>query len=234
MLKLEGVAVAYGNIRALKGVSLEVREGELVAIIGANGAGKSSLLHAVSGFVPCAAGAVSFTGRPLSGVSPVARVGMGISQCLERRRLFPQMSVLENLEMGAYTRRDKAEIARDIETVFAHFPVLGERRRQLAGTLSGGEQQMAAIGRALMSRPRLFLVDEPSLGLAPLMVEKMFAIIGDIRRRGTTVMLVEQNAWAALEIADRAYVLETGRIALEGTGRELLHNDYVVRAYLGG
>ncbi len=233
MLELHGLRAAYGPIEALRGVDLEVRAGELVCLLGANGAGKSSTLRTISGLVRPTSGRIIFDGRSIAGLSPAAILAAGIAHCPEGRRVFPYMSVEENLAMGAYVRRDRGGIAGDLERVCTHFPILGERRRQAAGTLSGGEQQMLAIGRALMARPRLILFDEPSLGLAPTVVETTFAIIADIRRQGTTVLMVEQNAYLALAMADRAYVMETGRIVLGGIARDLLADDHVRRAYLG-
>ncbi len=234
MLELSGLRAAYGPIEALRGVDLEVRAGELVCLLGANGAGKSSTLRAISGLVRPTAGRIVFDGRPIAGLPPAEILEAGIAHCPEGRRVFPYLTVEDNLIMGAYVRRDRAGIAADLERVCAHFPILGERRRQAAGTLSGGEQQMLAIGRALMARPRLILFDEPSLGLAPTVVETTFAIIADIRRQGTTVLMVEQNAYLALSMADRGYVMETGRIVLTGAARDLLADDHVRRAYLGG
>jgi branched-chain amino acid transport system ATP-binding protein len=233
MLRVQNISVFYGSIRALHDVSLEINPGELVALIGANGSGKSSTLNAISGLVPCQTGTIEFNGTRINGRPPAEIVRLGISQCLERRRIFPAMTVLENLELGGYIRKNQVEVKKSIGEIFAQFPILKEREHQLAGTLSGGEQQMLSIGRALMSNPSLFLIDEPSLGLAPLMVEKLFGIIQEIRRQGTTIVLVEQNAHAALEIADRGYVLETGRIVLADTGKDLLHNAHVKAAYLG-
>jgi branched-chain amino acid transport system ATP-binding protein len=218
----------------LRGLDLVVAPGELVCLIGANGAGKTSTLRAISGLLPPARGRIVFDGREIQGDIPAAILKAGIAHCPEGRRVFPYLSVEENLAMGAYVRRDRIAIAADVDEVCRHFPILAERRRQMAGTLSGGEQQMLAIARALMARPRLILFDEPSLGLAPTVVETTFAIIADIRRRGTTVLMVEQNAYAALRMADRAYVMETGRIVLEGAARDLLDDDHVRRAYLGG
>ena len=232
LLEVSGLRVSYGPVEALHGVSLEARKGEISALIGANGAGKTTALSAVSGLVP-SAGSVRFDGEDLSGVPAHARVRRGLVQVPEGRRIFPRMTVLENLRAGAHARRDEAGIASDLGRVLALFPVLGERAGQKGGTLSGGEQQMLAIGRALLSRPRCLLLDEPSLGLAPLVVLRIFETVRRIRDEGVTVLLVEQNARMALEIADRAWVLETGRIALEGTGRELLDNPAVQRAYLG-
>jgi branched-chain amino acid transport system ATP-binding protein len=234
VLKLDGVRAAYGPVEALRGVDLEVKAGELVCLLGANGAGKSSTLRAISGLVRPTAGRILFEDRTITGAEPAAVLAAGIAHCPEGRRVFPHLTVAENLAMGAYVRRDRDGIAADLERVCAHFPILGERRGQAAGTLSGGEQQMLAIGRALMARPRLILFDEPSLGLAPTVVETTFAIIADIRRQGTTVLMVEQNAHLALKMADRGYVMETGRIVLSGAARDLLADDHVRRAYLGG
>jgi branched-chain amino acid transport system ATP-binding protein len=211
-----------------------VRAGELVCLIGANGAGKSSTLRAISGLLRPSAGRILLEGREIQARSPADILELGIAHCPEGRRVFPHLTVQENLEMGAYVRHDRRAVAGDVARVCAHFPVLAERRRQMAGTLSGGEQQMLAIGRALMARPRLILFDEPSLGLAPTVVETTFGIIADIRRAGTTVLMVEQNAWLALGMADRAYVMETGRIVLQGRAADLIGNDHVRRAYLGG
>jgi branched-chain amino acid transport system ATP-binding protein len=234
LLSLENLHAGYGPIEALRGLDLVVAPGELVCLIGANGAGKTSTLRAVSGLLAPASGRIVFDGREIQGAEPAAILRAGIAHCPEGRRVFPYLTVEENLAMGAYVRRDRSAIADDLERACQHFPILAERRRQMAGTLSGGEQQMLAIARALMARPRLVLFDEPSLGLAPTVVELTFSIIADIRRRGTTVLMVEQNAYAALRMADRAYVLETGRIVLEGAARDLLHDDHVRRAYLGG
>ena len=233
MLAIDDVHASYGPVAAIRGLSLEVRAGELVCLIGANGAGKSSTLRAISGLLRVTRGRIVFDGAEIHRAAPDAILKAGIAHCPEGRRVFPHLTVEENLAMGAYVRRDRAGIAEDVDRLCAHFPILAERRRQAAGTLSGGEQQMLAIARALMSRPRLLLLDEPSLGLAPTVVETTFEIIADIRRRGTTVLMVEQNAYLALGMADRAYVMETGRIALVGGGRELLHNDHVRRVYLG-
>jgi len=211
-----------------------VAPGELVCLIGANGAGKSSTLRAISGLLPPSRGRIVFDGREIQTAVPATILRAGIAHCPEGRRVIPHLTVEENLAMGAYVRTDHGAVAADLNEVGRHFPILVERRRQMAGTLSGGEQQMLAIARALMARPRLILFDEPSLGLAPTVVEMTFAIIADIRRRGTTVLMVEQNAHAALRMADRAYVMETGRIVLEGRARDLLEDDHVRRAYLGG
>ena len=234
MLRLDGVSAGYGAIEALRSLDLEVREREFVCLLGANGAGKSSTLRAISGLLRPRTGRIVFNGRELQALEPSEVLRAGIAHCPEGRRVFPYLTVRENLAMGAYVRRDTHAIADDLERVYAHFPILGERRRQVAGTLSGGEQQMLAIGRALMARPRLILFDEPSLGLAPTVVETTFAIIADIRRGGTTVLMVEQNARLALRMADRGYVMEAGRIVLSGTARDLLNNDQVRAAYLGG
>jgi branched-chain amino acid transport system ATP-binding protein len=233
VLEISGLRAAYGPIEALRGIDLEVRAGELVCLLGANGAGKSTTLRTISGLLRPAGGRIVFEGRPIDGREPAAILEAGIAHCPEGRRVFPYLTVEENLRMGAYVRRDRAGVTADLERVCTHFPVLAERRRQAAGTLSGGEQQMLAIGRALMARPKLILFDEPSLGLAPTVVETTFAIIADIRRQGTTVLMVEQNAYLALQMADRGYVLETGRIVLSGAARQLLEDDHVRRAYLG-
>ena len=234
MLELQGLRAAYGPIEALRGVDLEVRAGELVCLLGANGAGKSSTLRAISGLLRAARGRIVFDGREIQGREPADILAAGIAHCPEGRRVFPHLTVEENLAMGAYVRRDRRAIEQDLDRVCAHFPILGERRCQIAGTLSGGEQQMLAIARALMARPRLILFDEPSLGLAPTIVETTFEIIAGIRRDGTTVLMVEQNAYLALRMADRGYVMETGRIVLEGPATALLADDHVRRAYLGG
>jgi branched-chain amino acid transport system ATP-binding protein len=234
LLRIEDVRAAYGSVEALKGISLEVREGELVTLIGANGAGKTSTLKAISGLLRPTAGRIVFQGVDIYRKSPAAILKHGIAHCPEGRRVFPQMTVRENVEMGAYLRSDARAIREDLERIFGLFPILRERLRQVAGTLSGGEQQMLAISRALMGRPRLILFDEPSLGLAPAIVEKVFQIVAEIRDQGTTVLMVEQNAHLALKIADRGYVLETGTIALHGRAEELVKNELVRRAYLGG
>jgi len=234
VLDLRDVVCCYGQVTALKGVSLTVGKGELVALIGANGAGKSTTLKAISGLLHPIAGTIVFDGHNITNASARAILSLGIAHCPEGRRVFPQMSVLENLEMGAYLRSARREIAADMARVFDQFPRLAERRQQPAGTLSGGEQQMLAIGRALMSRPKLVLFDEPSLGLAPTMVERTFDIVSSIRAAGATVLMVEQNASAALNMCDRAYLLESGSLALEGSGRELIDNPHVRAAYLAG
>mgnify|MGYP005922532919 CR=1 FL=1 len=234
MLKITDLSVHYGVIQALKGVSLEVREKEIVALIGANGAGKTTLLHAISGLLKKSGGEIEFLGQPMTKKNARDIVKAGITQVPEGRRIFPDMSVAENLQMGAYLRKDKAGIERDLESVYQRFPRLAERKKQLAGTLSGGEQQMLAMGRALMSKPKLLMLDEPSMGLAPILVDQIFQIIKELHDTGTTILLVEQNAQVALSIADRAYVLETGRISMEGNAQELLADDRVRQAYLGG
>ena len=234
MLKIDNIHVYYGAIHALKGVSLEVKAGEIVTLIGANGAGKSTTLRTVSGLLAPKSGGISFLGENIAGMPAHEIVKHGISQVPEGRRIFAEMSVQENLEMGAFTRKDKAGVEKDFEIVYNRFPRLKERRKQQAGTLSGGEQQMLAMGRALMSRPQLLLLDEPSMGLAPLLIKEIFSIIEDINREGTTVLLVEQNANMALSIAHRAYVMETGRITLQGAAKELAASEDVRKAYLGG
>ena len=233
LLTVDGIETFYGGIQALKGVSLEVPEGSIVTLLGANGAGKSTTLKSISGLVPPTRGTVAFSGRRIDGLPSEKIVRLGISHVPEGRELFPELTVLENLKMGAYTRTDRRAVGRGLERVQAHFPILAERRLQLAGTLSGGEQQMLAIGRALMAEPRLMLLDEPSLGLAPMLVEEIFRIIREIHDHGTTVLLVEQNANKALSIADYGYVLETGTVSLAGDSRQLLRDDNVRRSYLG-
>ena len=234
MLHLEGIEAGYGPTSILKGVSLEVREGEIVALLGANGAGKTTTLMAISGLVPIRRGRAAFHGRPLSNLPPEAVVELGISHVPEGRRILPSLTVEENLALGAYRCRDRASVRRGFERVAALFPVLSERRRQLAGTLSGGEQQMLAIGRGLMAQPRLLLLDEPSLGLAPKLVTDIFHTIQRLNREGMTILLVEQNAYQSLQIAHRGYVLETGRIVLADTAERLAQNPQVKAAYLGG
>ena len=234
MLELQNLVCRYGKVEALKGVSLVVNKGELVTLIGANGAGKTTTLKAISGVLAPAGGRMVFEGEDITRASARHILSRGIAHCPEGRHVFPDMTVEENLEMGSYLRSDKAAIAADMGRVFESFPVLAERRRQIAGTLSGGEQQMLAISRALMSRPKLVLFDEPSLGLAPNIIERTFEIIQSIRAEGTTVLMVEQNAYAALEMCDRAYLLESGALTLTGTGRELIDNPHIRKAYLGG
>ncbi|MBL3641092.1 ABC transporter ATP-binding protein [Bacillus sp. RHFB] len=234
MLKIEDINVYYGNIQALKGVSMEINEGEIVTLIGANGAGKSTLLKTISGLLKPKQGKVLFEGDSIGGKAAQSIVKMGISHVPEGRRVFANMTVAENLELGAYLRKDKADIHKDMEKVYELFPRLLERIKQQAGTLSGGEQQMLAMGRALMAKPRLLLLDEPSMGLAPLLVKQIFNIIQEISESGTTILLVEQNANLALSIADRAYVVETGRIVLSGNAEELTSSEEIKMAYLGG
>jgi branched-chain amino acid transport system ATP-binding protein len=234
LLEIEGLVARYGRVTALHDVSLTVDEGEVVTLIGANGAGKTTTLRAISGLLRPVAGTIRFAGRVLAGLAPSTIVRSGIGHAPEGRRVFPRMTVRENLELGAYTRRSKAEIAADTERVLTVFPRLRERYAQKAGTMSGGEQQMLAIGRALMSRPRLLLLDEPSLGLAPMLVQTIFAVIREVSASGTTILLIEQNARQALAVADRGYVLEVGRIAYSGTAQDLQASDAVRAAYLGG
>ena len=234
MLEITDLHVHFGVIHAIKGISLTVNDGEIVTLIGANGAGKTTTLRTVSGLKRPSDGTIFFEGRDITGLSAQERVKIGISQVPEGRRVFSSMTVLENLELGAYLRKDNDGISKDLNMVFERFPILADRRKQAAGTLSGGEQQMLAMGRALMSRPKLLCLDEPSMGLAPLLVQEIFDIIKDINEKGTTVLLVEQNASMALQIADRAYVMETGRITLSGTGEELMQSDEIKKAYLGG
>lgn len=233
MLKIENLHVSYGGIQALRGISLEVPDGKIVTLIGANGAGKSTTLRTITGLVKASSGSIQWNGEELLGKSIDKIVGSGIAMSPEGRRVFADMSVVENLRIGAYLRRDKAEIEKDVQWVYSLFPRLEERSWQLAGTLSGGEQQMLAVGRALMSRPKLMMLDEPSLGLAPLVVQDIFSIIREINKQGVTVLLIEQNANMALKIADLAYVLETGNITLSGTGEQLLADEKVKEAYLG-
>ena len=233
MLKIENLHVNYGGIQALRGISLEVPDGKIVTLIGANGAGKSTTLRTITGLVKAASGSIQWNGEELLGKSIDKIVTSGIAMSPEGRRVFPDMTVLENLKIGAYLRKDKEGVAKDLQWVYDLFPRLKEREWQLAGTLSGGEQQMLAVGRALMSRPKLLLLDEPSLGLAPLVVQDIFSIIREINRQGVTVLLIEQNANMALKIADLAYVLETGNITMSGTGAELLADEKVKEAYLG-
>ena len=234
MLEIKDLSVHYGVIQALKGISITVNEGEIVTLIGANGAGKTTTLRTISGLIKPSGGSIIYNGEDITKLPAPKRVAKGISQSPEGRRIFPAMSVLENLELGAFLRKDRAEILKDIESVYVRFPILGDRRKQRAGTLSGGEQQMLAMGRALMSRPNILLLDEPSMGLAPLLVKEIFNIIKEINKAGTTVLLVEQNASMALSIADRAYVIETGTIGVSGTGEELAKSDEIIKAYLGG
>ena len=233
MLEIRDLNVYYGGIHALKGISLEVSEGQIVSMIGSNGAGKSSMMNAISGIVKYKSGEILYKGEPLPTAANKV-VKLGVCQVPEGRQIFANLTTYENLKIGAYLRNDKDGIERDLKRVYEIFPRLEERKNQIAGTLSGGEQQMLAMGRALMSRPKLLMLDEPSMGLAPILVEQIFDIIRELHAAGTTILLVEQNAQAALSIADRAYVLETGRITLSGTGKELMESDAVRKAYLGG
>ena len=233
MLEVKDLYVSYGMIAALKGISFEVNEGEVIALIGANGAGKTTTLHTLTGLLHAKSGSITFDGKERTKTPAHKIVEMGIAHVPEGRRIFQNLTVLDNLKLGAFTRKDKAGIAKDIEEVYELFPRLAERKTQIAGTLSGGEQQMLAMGRALMSKPKIVVMDEPSMGLSPLLVSKIFEIIEMIRERGTTVLLVEQNAKKALAISDRAYVLETGKIVLSGDAHELMNNDSVKKAYLG-
>lgn len=233
MLKLDNINLYYGVIHALKNISLEVEQGEIVTLIGANGAGKTSTLRAISGLEPIKSGNITFKGSPLNKVPSNKIVSLGLSHVPEGRRVFPELTVMENLELGAYLRKDKAGIKQDLEIVFSKFPRLKEREKQAAGTLSGGEQQMLAIGRALMNRPEMLLLDEPSMGLAPLVVKDIFDTIVEINKSGTTVLLVEQNANMALAIAHRAYVLETGKMVTYGNAQDLLNDSAIKNAYLG-
>ena len=232
ILKIDDINVFYGSIHAIKGISLEVNEGEIVTLIGANGAGKTTTLHTISGLLRPRSGSIQFCGEDITKIPAHKLVERGLAHCPEGRRVFLQMTVQENLDMGAYIRRD--DYSASLDEVYELFPRLKERRKQVAGTLSGGEQQMLAMGRALMSKPKLLMLDEPSMGLAPILVEQIFDIIKNLHAVGTTILLVEQNAQAALSIADRAYVLETGNITLSGTGAELSKSDEVRKAYLGG
>ena len=233
MLKIDNLSVHYGMIQAVRDVSFEVNQGEIVSLIGANGAGKTTILRTISGLNQPSKGTITFEGSPIQKKAPRRIVAQGISQVPEGRHVFPGLTVLENLEMGAYLRKD-GDIQQDYEHVYEKFPILKERLNQDASTLSGGEQQMLAMGRALMSKPRLLLLDEPSMGLAPIFIQEIFNIIQEIQKQGTTVLLIEQNANKALAIADRGYVLETGKVVLSGTGQELLESEEVKKAYLGG
>lgn len=233
MLEVKNLEVNYGVIKAIKGISFEVNEGEVIALIGANGAGKTTILHTVTGLIPSRAGQIIFEGKDITKMPGHKLVSMGIAHVPEGRRVFSQLSVYQNLKMGAYTRSDKKEIENTLQNIYKRFPRLEERKNQLAGTLSGGEQQMLAMGRALMSKPRIILMDEPSMGLSPIYVNEIFDIIHEVSASGTTVLLVEQNAKKALSIADRAYVLETGKISLSGDAEVLMHDDKVRKAYLG-
>lgn len=233
MLEIKDLEVYYGVIQAIKGISFQVNEGEVIALIGANGAGKTTTLHAITGLVPVKSGEILFEGKNVAKIPGHKIVSMGMAHVPEGRRVFAQLSVYQNLKMGAYTRKDKDEIARNLEMVYKRVPRLKERRNQMAGTLSGGEQQMLAMGRALMSQPKIILMDEPSMGLSPIFVNEIFDIIKEVSAAGTTVLLVEQNAKKALSIADRAYVLETGKITLQGDANELMNDESVKKAYLG-
>lgn len=233
MLEVSNLKVNYGMIQAIKGISFKVEEGEIIALIGANGAGKTTTLHTVSSLLKAREGSILFNGKELTKTQPHKIVEMGMAHVPEGRRIFQQLTVYENLILGAYTRSDKKEIAENLEMIYKRFPRLEERKKQIAGTLSGGEQQMLAMGRALMSNPKIVLMDEPSMGLSPLLVSEIFDIIQSINKSGTTVLLVEQNAKKALSIANRAYVLETGKIVLEGDAKELMNNDQIKKAYLG-
>jgi branched-chain amino acid transport system ATP-binding protein len=234
MLEIEGLNCCYGKIEAVRNLSLKVEKGQLVTLIGANGAGKSTTLKSISGILPASGGRILFEGEDITKSSARTILDLGIAHCPEGRRVFPYMSVQENLDMGCFRRSDLGEVEADLEGIFDRFPILKERRQQMAGTLSGGEQQMLAIGRALMSRPKFVLFDEPSLGLAPNLVKTTFDIISEIRDQGVTILLVEQNAYAALALCDQAYLLESGEVTLQGSGEELKGNDYVREAYLGG
>lgn len=233
MLEIKDLEVHYGLIKAIKGISFDVKEGEVIALIGANGAGKTTILHTVTGLIPSSAGSITFEGQDITRMPGHKIVSLGMAHVPEGRRVFSQLTVLQNLKMGAYTRKDKKEIEDTLQMVYKRFPRLEERKNQISGTLSGGEQQMLAMGRALMSHPRIILMDEPSMGLSPILVEEIFSIIRDISASGTTVLLVEQNAKKALAIADRAYVLETGTIALSGEASVLMNDESVKKAYLG-
>jgi len=233
MLKVDNLVVSYGGIEALKGISLEVADGKICTLIGANGAGKSTLLRTIIGLVKSDSGIITYNDKPITGLNSQKIVENGITLVPEGRRVFPNLTVAENLRIGAYMRKDADDIKKDIQGVYDLFPRLGERSWQMAGTLSGGEQQMLAVGRALMCRPKLMMMDEPSLGLAPLVIKDIFKIIQEINKQGVTILLIEQNANMALKVADKAYVLETGKIAMEGTGTELLENPEIKAAYLG-
>ncbi|MBQ6334196.1 MAG: ABC transporter ATP-binding protein [Erysipelotrichaceae bacterium] len=234
MLKVENLKVNYGMIEAVKGIDFEVKDGEIVALIGANGAGKTTTMHTISGLIKPSGGTISLDDKVINKIPAHKIVSLGIVQCPEGRRVFAQQTIEENLTLGAYARKDKEGIEEDMKKVFELFPRLEERRKQLAGTLSGGEQQMLAMGRALMGKPKIMLLDEPSMGLSPLLVKEIFDIIKNINSQGVTILLVEQNAKMALGIADRAYVIETGRIVMSGTGEELLNSEDIKKAYLGG
>ena len=233
-MKVRSLSIHYGNIQALKEISIDIDAREIVAFIGGNGAGKTTALKGISGLIRISSGGIEFLGEEIKGLAPEAIVKKGIAHCPEGRRVFPQLTVKENLEMGAYCRKDRSGISRDMEEVMAFFPILKERQEQAAGTFSGGQQQMLAIARALMSQPKLLMLDEPSLGLAPLIVDEIFSIIRQINKRGTAILLVEQNARMALDSAHKGYVLETGSITLQGKASELIDNEHVIKAHLGG
>lgn len=233
LLEVNDLKVAYGKIEAVKGISFEVNEGEIVCLVGTNGAGKTTTLRTLSGLLKPAGGTVTFDGKPLAQVPAHKIVSLGLAHSPEGRHIFPRLTIAENLQLGAFLRTDKDGIEKDIQRAYEMFPILGERRKQAAGTLSGGEQQMLAMGRALMSRPKLLMLDEPSMGLSPLMMQKIMATIAELKATGTTILLVEQNAQAALSLADQAHVMEIGKIVLSGTGQDLLHNEDVRKAYLG-
>ncbi|MFJ7586234.1 ABC transporter ATP-binding protein [Streptomyces sp. NPDC097617] len=233
LLKVEDLKVAYGKIEAVKGISFEVNEGEIVCLVGTNGAGKTTTLRTLSGLIKPKSGTVTFDGQPLAAVPAHKIVSLGLAHSPEGRHIFPRLTIAENLQLGAFLRTDKDGIEKDVQRAYEMFPILGERRKQAAGTLSGGEQQMLAMGRALMSRPKLLMLDEPSMGLSPLMMQKIMATIKELKATGMTILLVEQNAQAALSLSDSAHVMEIGKIVLSGSGRELLHNEDVRKAYLG-
>ncbi|UQX00667.1 ABC transporter ATP-binding protein [Streptomyces sp. RerS4] len=233
LLKVEDLKVAYGKIEAVKGISFEVNEGEIVCLVGTNGAGKTTTLRTLSGLLKPTAGNITFDGKPLAGVPAHKIVSMKLAHSPEGRHIFPRLTIAENLQLGAFLRSDKEGIEKDIQRAYDLFPILGERRKQAAGTLSGGEQQMLAMGRALMCQPKLLMLDEPSMGLSPLMMQKIMSTIAELKSTGMTILLVEQNAQAALSLADQAHVMEIGKIVLSGTGQELLHNEDVRKAYLG-
>ncbi|MFJ8823374.1 ABC transporter ATP-binding protein [Streptomyces sp. NPDC102467] len=233
LLEVEDLKVAYGKIEAVKGISFTVEEGQVVTLIGTNGAGKTTTLRTLSGLLKPLSGNITFNGQPLTGVPAHKIVAMGLAHSPEGRRIFPRLSILENLQLGAFLRKDTAGIEKDLQRAYELFPILGERRKQAAGTLSGGEQQMLAMGRALMSQPKLLMLDEPSMGLSPIMMQKIMSTIIELKNQGTTILLVEQNAQAALSLADQGHVMEVGSIALSGTGQDLLHDESVRKAYLG-
>ncbi|MFD6970340.1 ABC transporter ATP-binding protein [Streptomyces sp. NPDC059979] len=233
LLKVEDLKVAYGKIEAVKGISFEVNEGEIVCLVGTNGAGKTTTLRTLSGLLKPKSGSITFDGQPLAAVPAHKIVSLGLAHSPEGRHIFPRLTIAENLQLGAFLRTDKEGIEKDVQRAYEMFPILGERRKQAAGTLSGGEQQMLAMGRALMSQPKLLMLDEPSMGLSPLMMQKIMATIKELKAEGMTILLVEQNAQAALSLSDTAHVMEIGKIVLSGTGRDLLHNEDVRKAYLG-